>query len=223
MGLRDLARKGLGLLVELPEEPAGDAATSAGLGEDVQHLRKKSIGELLNELESTGSAPVAPVQFQAPPEVALQDGQVDTTALYGQAGIAPMAFTAEQTLELIRSLPAELPLATKRQMVEASLNTMGRAMNVSKEQVLLDAHQKLQALAAYEDAARAQRDAAVAAMQQRVKELEAEIDLERQKAAEAEARFQSVVKQCEVAGESLDEVQEFLTLDEGPSRMASGQ
>jgi hypothetical protein len=214
MALRDLARKGLGLVFVLPEEPAQtDAATEAGLGEEVSALRKKSLGELMNEFESSPGAPAAapaPVTFDAPPAAAVQGGQVDFPAIYQQAGVAPIAFTAEQTLELIQTLPADLPL----------LNTLGRALNVSKEQVALDANRKLQALAAFEEAARAQRDQSVAQMQQRVKELQEQIEQERLKAADAEAQYLAVVKQCEAEGERLDQVQEFLTLDEGPSTLA---
>jgi hypothetical protein len=226
MGLRDLARKGLGLLVEIPEEdvPTTDPATAAGLGTEVQSLRTKSIGELLQELDTAApGAPDANVTFEAPPAEVVQDGLVDFQAIYQRAGVPQIAFTAEQTLELIRTLPAELPLATKRQTLEVSLNTLGKALNISKEQVLLDANQKLQALAAYEDAARQQRDGLVAKVQQRVKELEAEIQSERQKAADEEARYLSVVKQCEAQGSLLDEVQEFLTLDQGPSEMGRVQ
>lgn len=217
MGLRDLARKGLGLLVELPPDQAG------GTGEEDPNLRKKTLAELMNELETPGASTEggpAAVTFDAPPDTAIQGGQVDFGAIYQQAGVPQIPFTAEQTLELIRSLPADLPITTKRQTLDASLNTLGRAMNVSKEQVLLDANQKLQALVAYEEAAKQQRDAAVAAMQERVKELQAQIDAERQKAAQAESQYQRVVAQCEAQGDLLDEVQEFLTLDEGPSTLA---
>ena len=225
MGLRDLARKGLGLLVELPDEPAAPQPQLGAQPQDnpeTQALRKKSLSELMAEMDRPVSQePHAPaVTFDAPPPDALQGDQVDFAAVYGQAGVPPLAFTAEQTLELIRSLPADLPLATKRQTLDASLNTLGRAMNVSKDQVLVDAHHKLQALAAYEEAARVQRDAAVSAMQQRVQELQAQIDAERQKAAAAETQYQTILKQCEVQGDLLDEVQEFLTLDEGTSRLA---
>src|SRR5688572_4459599 len=121
MGLRDLARKGLGLLVELPEgEPPVDAATEAGLGEEVQALRTKSIAELMKECDSggapggAGGAASGPeVQCDAPPAAALQGDRVDFAAVYRQAGVAPIAFQAEQTLELIQSLPADLPLATR--------------------------------------------------------------------------------------------------------------
>jgi len=232
MALRDLARKGLGLFVELGEEEAAlvDAATEAGLGDEVQALRKKSIGDLMREFDSgeasavpgaQGPASAGEVRFDAPPVGAVQGDVVDFQAIYKQAGVVPIAFTAEQTLELIQTLPADLPLATKRQTLLASLNTLGRALNVGKEQVVLDANMKIQALAAFEEASRKQRDDAVAAMQQRVKELQAQIDEERQKGAQAEAHYLAIVGQCETEGQKLDDVQEFLTLDEGPSVMAS--
>lgn len=207
MGLRDLARKSLGLFVELP-----DTTVSEG-GEGEQALRGKSLSELMAELDESG-APRA--TFDAPPSSAVQDGQVNFAAIYQEAGVAPLAFTAEQTLDLIRALPAELPLSTKRQTLDVSLNTLGRAMNVSKEQVALDAARKLDALAAFEEAARNQRDQAVSATHARIQELQAQIEEERRKAGEAEAGYQVMLAQCEAQGDLLDQVQEFLTLDQAP-------
>jgi hypothetical protein len=212
MPLRDLARKGLGLFVELPPEspaPIAGPAPPAG-GSD---LRTRSLGELLQDL----GTPAEPAKFDAPPPAAVTDGKVDFGAIYRAAGIEPLAFTAEQTLELIQSLPAELPLETKRQTVAASLNTMGKAMNVGKEQVVLDAHRKLDALAAFEESSKAQRDTAAAASEEKIRQLQAEIEAERQRAAAADAQYQQLKAQCEAQGSLLDQVQEFLTLDAGAS------
>src|SRR5688572_30452483 len=60
MGLRDLARKSLGLFVELPDQP--DASMGRG-SEGEQALRSKSLSELMADLDETG-APRA--SFDAP-------------------------------------------------------------------------------------------------------------------------------------------------------------
>ncbi len=229
MALRDLARKGLGLFVELEDEaPAGapspPARSAGGPGSDaaaMQQLRSRSVGDLLKELE--GPEPeqieqaVGTAVAAAPTAPTIQDGHLDFTAIYGQAQIPAQAFGAEQTLELIQSYPPDMALPVRRQALDAALKTMGRAMNITKESIVADASRKLNALAAYVEAAQRQRDAAVSAAQERFAQLQAQLQAEQAKAAAADQQFRAVVQQCEAEGQRLDQVQEFLTLDAPPA------
>ena len=82
----------------------------------------------------------------APPSAPLRQGdQVDFRAIYRQAQIAPLQFDAEQMLEMIQSYPGEMPLAIKRQALDATLTHMGRAMNITKEAIVADATRKITA------------------------------------------------------------------------------
>ena len=53
---------------------------------------------------------------------------------------------AEQMLETLGALPAELPLETRRQTVIAMLKGMGRALGATPETIVADATRKLAAL-----------------------------------------------------------------------------
>lgn len=225
MALRDLARKGLSLFVEIEEEPSPPrAALAVSPGDsapEMQQLRGKSVGELLKELDGPEPEQIRQAVQTAPPAAPpVRDGRVDYAAIYQKAQIPAMPFGAEQTLEMINSYPSDMPLPTRRQALDAALKTMGRAMNVTKEAIVADASRKLNALAAFEETAKAQRDAVVAAAQERVQQLQAQIQAEQQKATAADRQFQAVVQQCEAEGQQLDQVQEFLTLDQPP---ASGE
>jgi hypothetical protein len=226
MGLREMARKGLSLFVEMDPEsgeagtkpesaPSGGRVAVAGESEDVQRLRGKSVGELLKELEGPEPEQIQQaVQAAGPVLPAATGGPVDFPTIYAQAQIQPLPFGAEQTLELIQSYPADMPLPLRRQALDATLKTMGRAMNITKEAIVADASRKINALAAYEEAAKQERDAAVAASQEHLRQLQAQTEVEQAKITAAEQQYRSLVERCEAEGHRLDQVQEFLTLDQ---------
>lgn len=227
MGLRDLARKGMSLFVEIdepapqssaPAPPAPRAASPAAPGDDeyVRKLRSKSVGELMKELDGPEPDQIHQAVQSAAPEAApvLPGDQVDFGAIYRQAQIAPLQFGAEQMLEMIQSYPGEMPLPIKRQALDATLKHMGAALHITKEVIVADATRKLTALAAFEETAKRERDGVMSAAQEKVRQLQAQIQAEQEKASAAEARFRALVQQCEAEGQRLDQVQEFLTLDE---------
>jgi len=223
MGLRDLARKGISLFVEIDESPA-PAAGSRGAAppetdaEYAKKLRSKSVADLMKELEGPEPEQIHRAVQAAPPAAPIvTDGRVALDAIYRQAGIPAMPFGAEQMLEMIQSYPTEMPLPIKRQALDATLTHMGRAMNITKEAIVADATRKITALAAFEEAAKRERDAVTAAAQEKVRELQAQIQAEQEKTSAAEAQFRAIVQQCEGEGERLDQVQEFLTLDQPPA------
>jgi hypothetical protein len=181
----------------------------------VQRLRGKSVGELLKELEGPEPEQIQQaVQAAGPVLPAAQGGQVDFTSIYAQAQIQPLPFGAEQTLELIQSYPADMPVPIRRQALDATLRTMGRAMNITKEAIVADASRKINALAAYEEAAKRERDAAVASAQEHLRQLQAQMEAEQARITAAEQQYRALVERCEAEGHRLDQVQEFLTVDQ---------
>jgi hypothetical protein len=232
MGLRELARKGISLFVEVDEPPRG-AAPAAGASpagpapaesdaEYVQKLRSKSVGELMKELDGPEPEQIhQAVQAAAPAETVIQGDAVDFSAIYRQAQIPPLQFGAEQMLGMIQSYPTEMALPLKREALDATMKHMGAAMHITKEAIVADATRKITALAAFEEAQKRERDSVTTAAQEKVRELQAQMQAEQQKAAAAEAQFRALVQQCEAEGQRLDQVQEFLTLDSAPAKPAA--
>jgi hypothetical protein len=103
----------LGWFVVEENEPKGDTA------EDADALIKRYSG---------GEVPAA-----SPPSVELkgelpraEGGALEFPKIYSAAGIdAAAQDRVKKALDLLRSLPAETPLATKQQIVEASLKAFG--------------------------------------------------------------------------------------------------
>jgi hypothetical protein len=217
MGLRDIARKGLAMFVEPDAPPAPAPATAdSELESDrqfVQQLRSKSVGDLLRELDGPEPEQIhQAVQAAAPAALSpLQDGRVDFSTVYRQAQISASVFGAEQAYELLQSFPDDMGPAGRHEAFEERVRSLGRAVSVTRETIVADTSRKLNALSAFEDATRNERDAAVAAAHGRMAELRAEIEAEERKIAAAEARCREFEQLCETEGERLGKVQEFLT------------
>ncbi|MDQ2730978.1 MAG: hypothetical protein M3Y56_04910 [Armatimonadota bacterium] len=133
MSLRDTLRKAAGLLVELPpENSTGGAADAAQADVDAILAQMKPGGHvrIAGEAASAGSPAARTVEqilhdTQGPsldeikanttsaPASLPSAGDVDLAVIYQQAGLPPVAFTAEQMLDMLGSLPPELPLDTR--------------------------------------------------------------------------------------------------------------
>ena len=140
--------------------------------------------------------------------------------VYANANLPVSTFGAEQALEVIDSLPADLPIAVKRSTVHATLSAMGKAMGVDTESVVADASRKMAALGAFEDSLNLQSKRFIETMtadiqghQAKIAELEARI-------ADSNKSLETAKGMCHVENEKLDDVLEFFTLDIGASKNA---
>ena len=234
MALRDTLRKAAGLLVELPpEEPAQAPATTAaevdrllaelgdaspgptaapGAMKTVDQIVRETAGPNLDEIK-VADASLAPT--------VSGEGKADFSPIYQQSGLPPAPFTAEQMLEMLASLPPELPLDTKRQTVKVTLNAMGKSIGATPETIVADASRKLAALSAYIDHLTQETANSAATAQQEIALLQAQIE-EHRRAIEAAQQKQAQMRQlCDAESDRLDDVLEFFSLDVPPSKYAA--
>lgn len=148
------------------------------------------------------------------------DGSVDYKTIYKMAGIPDCAFSAEQMLDLLGTLPAELPLETKRATVKVTVNAMSQSMGVNAEAIVADASRKLTALAAFAQTYVQQADEYVNKAEMEITTLEAEIARRRQTILDAKAKQSQVNEACHIESDRLDDVLEFFSLDVAPSKYA---
>src|SRR5436309_2544097 len=98
------------------------------------------------------AVPTATIGTPLPPAASapalLPAGDFDLSDIYKQEGISPGAFTAEQALEVLGSLPQELSLETQRQVFKELLRAKGMTLGVPPEVVLEDARRKIAVLTA---------------------------------------------------------------------------
>src|SRR5262245_26620185 len=189
MGLKDALRKAAGLIVELPPEepspavPAGDSSADqlfAELEKKAGPAPTKTVEQILQESQGPNLDEVRVPSSAATVSVA-PDGTIDFAAIYSQANLPPATFTAEQMLDMLGSLPQELPLETKRQTVKVALNALGKTMGATPESIVADATRKLAALNSYIENLNKQTGDFVATAEAEIAGLQAQIE-ERRKA-----------------------------------------
>ena len=156
--------------------------------------------------------------------VLTPDGKADFSLIYQQSGVRAAPFTAEQMLEMLESLPSELPLDTKRQTVRVTLNAVGKTIGATPETIVADASRKLAALTAYLDHLTKQTTDSAATAELEIGALQARIE-EKRKAMTAAHQKQAQMRQlCDAESDRLDDVQEFFSLEVSPSKaVAAGE
>jgi len=219
MGLRDNLRKAAGLFVEMPSEAPAEAEMTADLAgpppaRTVEHIVRDTAGPNLDEIQVPAEKAAA---------VATADGSVNFGELYQRAGLPAAPFTAEQMLDMLTSLPADLPLEAKRQTVKATMNAMGKAIGATAETIVTDASRKVAALSAYVDAMTRQSADFTARSEMEIATLQAQIAEKRKAIDTAKGQLQRVTATCNAEAERLDDVLEFFSLDVPPSKYAEQQ
>jgi hypothetical protein len=233
MALRDTLRKVADLLVEMPEQ--ADTPPPAGADEfdrklaaiEQQNARlgirptppTRTVGQIVAASPGPNLDQIT-VPKAGRATVLSADGTLDFTAIYGQANLPASAVTADQVLEMLGSLPKELPLETKRQTIKVMLNSLGKSLGATPETIVADASRKLAALTSYTDSLTAETGEMVSESQIEIASLEAKIAEKKRQVEEAQRRQQTAVAQCHSEGERLDGILEFFSLDVAPSALA---
>ena len=123
---RDTLKKAAGLFVEF--EPSQESI-SPPEPRTVEQIVREQPGPNLDEISVQASPPTqAPAPVSAPeaakPNVVNPDNTVSFEALYSLANLPSVPFTAEQILELLASMPADLPLESRRATVRVTMAAM---------------------------------------------------------------------------------------------------
>src|SRR5262249_24560019 len=154
----------------------------------------------------------------APPGQA-PEAAVDFPAIYAQAALPRAGFTAEQMLEMLASMPQELPLETKRATVKVCLNALGKSMGATPDSIVADATRKLAALNSYVENLDRQTGEFVKGAETEIATLQAQIEERRRAIQDAKMTLTQATQRCEAEGDRLDDVLEFFSLDVPPSNL----
>lgn len=220
--LQSTLKKAAGLFFEFDETTAhssataGDATpTSAGSTKTLDEILRDTPGPNLREI-GTPAAPQTPAEPLVTPE-----GAVNYPAVYRAAGVPEVAFSAEQMLDLLESLPKELPLETRRATMRVTLGAMAKNMGVTTEAIVADASRKLATLSQFSDHYAKETGDYITLSTAEIARMEAEIAQRKAAIEQATQRQQGVLALCEHEGDRLDDVLEFFSLDQGASKYAS--
>jgi len=221
MEFRDRFNKALGLFVEMPagqngriEAPNIEDVTAAAEPQvqTVEELVRQSEGPNLDEI----TVPDARIELNAG-----ADGSVDFGPIYRKAALPDAPFTAEQMLDLLGSLPNDLPLETRRQTVKVTLGTMGKTIGATQETIVADASRKLAALTSYAGALSSETKERVATAEKSIQDLQNQIEAQRTEIAAAKSSMERTLEFCRAESNRLDDVLEFFSLDIPPSKLSS--
>jgi len=229
MRIDETLRRAAGLFVELPEPepketkpwsvmdtPAAapaprQAAPASAPARTVEQIVRETPGPHLDEIKplATPSAPVID-----------STGEVNFTSIYSLANLPSSPFSAEQVLELLATLPKELPIEARRATVNVTVNAMAKATGVNADAIVADASRKLAALASYAKSYADQASQFITRADAEITALQAEIEQKKRAIDDAKSKQTQLVHACTAESDRLDEVLEFFSLDVHPSKYA---
>jgi hypothetical protein len=216
-------------LPDLPDMPTGGTDAWAQFekmaanksGKPLSTAVAQQAGPNLDQVSVKVDPPVAgtPVnEFVLPKK--KPDNTWDFTPVYSASNLVPGAFSAEQALEIIRSMPAELPMEVRRKTVGASIGTLGKTLGVTPESIAADAALKIAAIQDFQSKVDGnfaeyanKANSAIAEYERKIAELKNSIQ-------NAQGKSSELKNACIEEIDRLDDVTEFFTLDIGSSKYA---
>jgi hypothetical protein len=219
MSIKNALKKAASLLVEFPEEPEENPNADLEAMTESPKSVTKTVEQIVQAAPGPNLSDITIPEEKVASSIA-PGGAVNFQNIYNNAGLTPAPFTAENALEVIASLPPELPLSVKRSTVQATLSAMGKAMGVNTETVVADASRKLAALSAYEDMLTHQTEGYVSKLSEEIKTHEERIAALNGEINKTKQLLTSALDACNKEGDRLDDVLEFFTLDVGVSKNA---
>lgn len=236
---QSIFRKAAGLIFEFEENPNAKPTTEtpkeewnvmtadaplatkpAPKGRTVEQIVREQPGPNLDEIKvpDIAASPAPPVPPAEP--IIGSDGHINFDSIYRLANLPTVAFTAEQILELFASLPADLPLESKRATIRVTLGAMAKSLGITTEQIVADASRKLAALVSYDESFTKQASDYTAKAEVEIMTLEQQIADKRKAIEDAKSKQTSMHEACSKECDRLDDVLEFFTLDVPPSKHA---
>src|SRR5687768_8668090 len=134
--LQNMMRRTAGLFVEFDESAEGEMGMSRPAEKALEPTTPapaphtpapapvaKTVEQIVKETEGLNLDQVNAVPVENKP-VFRPDGGIDFEGIFQLAGLTPVAFGAEQVLELLSQLPAELPIEAKRATLKVTIGAM---------------------------------------------------------------------------------------------------
>ena len=227
MSLRDAMRKAASLIVELPPEATELNLRSSDIDLDLDSWPDTDLpakaqlpgavaasSQTIEQLARNADGPnSSQTEMTRQPPNAVGESALDFAAIYAAANLPPTQFGADEMLNVLRSMPADVPLQTKRVTVKAVLNGMAN-MGASPENIVADASRKLAALQAFEGFMERKTGETIETSESEIARLESQIEARRQSMKNAQSELARVTQECGSEADKLGEVLEFFSLDE---------
>lgn len=192
MDITQQLRKAARLFVELPQTESLRAEEGAEEAETAQ------------QAQGPGEEIAAPCTTELP-----RTGEF--AAIYAEAGLPAVPFSAEEMREMLRSLPAELPLPMRRQTIKVTLDALGKTVGANADTITADASRKVAALAAYAGRLTEETARSVSEAEAEIAALQAQMHDKHQAISSWQVRLEETVQQCRTEADHLGDVLEFFS------------
>lgn len=141
------------------------------------------------------------------------DGLVNFDALYKQAGVLTVPFTAEQALDMLSHMPAGVSEEARQQVINVTLAALGRSVGGTPEAIVADATRKQAALYSFRQTRGDQLVELTSAAEGRIADLQKEIEKSQGIIEKAKRQYQTLTDSCAAQEAQLDKVVDFFSQD----------
>lgn len=139
------------------------------------------------------------------------DGQVNFDALYQQAKVPIVPFTAEQALDMLKHMPANVSEDARQQVITVTLAALGRSVGGTPEAIVADATRKQAALQEFRKSRGAQLVDLTSAAQSHIAELQRGIENSQAMIEKAKRQYDTLAGACQSEEARLDTVVDFFS------------
>ena len=215
MPLDPIWKRALKAVVEIrepPPPPPPEPIPQAAYDELDGALKIQERRESRTRLNPSPAA--APTEDQSSPVDA--DGLVDFDALYRQAGVLTVPFTAEQALDMLRHMPAGVSETARQQVINVTLAALGKSVGGTPEAIVADAVRKQAALQQFRQTRGDQLADLTTTAEARIADLQREVAKSQAIMEAAKTQYAHLSENCQAQEALLDTVVDFFS--ETPAR-----
>jgi len=145
------------------------------------------------------------------------DGLINFDALYKQAGVLTVPFTAEQALDMLSHMPAGVSEEARQQVINVTLAALGRSVGGTPEAIVADANRKQAALQKFRQTRGDQLVELTSAAEGRIVDLQGEIAKSQAIIEKAKRQYQILSDACAAQETQMDKVVDFFSGTPGQS------
>ena len=202
-----------------PPPPPVEEPTAASLGTVAEAQLDSYLHDIAASAKSVETVPEPEPAKSVPVLVSLADavseeGDVDFVRVFQQYDLPTAAFSAEQAMNMLQSLPRDLALRTKRVTVNTTLSAIGKVVGTTPQDIVVDAARKKETLERYTQALGHEIEETTASTEIEIERLQAEILAHRDTLRSLTQRRAAATEVCRGRRDMFDQVIHFFDYDE---------
>jgi len=212
MPIDPIWKRALKAVVEIKDPPAPpppEPIPQSAYDELDGALKMQERREARQRLNPVPAAPEPATESDVSPVDA--GGLVNFDALYQQAKVPVVPFTAEQALDMLGRMPANVSAEARQQVITVTLAALGRSVGGTPEAIVADATRKQAALQEFRRTRGDQLVDLTSAAQAHIAELQRGIENSQGMIEKAKRQYDTLAQACQSEETRLDTVVDFFS------------